>query len=68
MARYNNRRNQNVRRGNVAEELEPTIEYKRMIRDDEDLIIEEKTVYEIDSECYERVRRARLSSRKNELK
>lgn len=37
-------------------------------RNDDDLIIDDTSVYEIDSECYERLRRARLNARKNEIK
>ena len=35
-------------------------------KDDEDLIIEENTIYEIDRECYERLKR--LKKRKIQLK
>jgi CRISPR/Cas system CMR subunit Cmr4 (Cas7 group RAMP superfamily) len=65
MARYNNKRNninmgesQNVSNKNVV----PSIAKNK--RNDDDLIIDDKSVYEIDSECYERVRRARLNAKK----
>jgi|GEM_PF-4580851 len=33
-------------------------------KDDEDLIIDETSIYEIDRECYERNRRARMNQRR----
>ena len=65
MARYNNNRRNRMEQMNRVEEENKLPNYKKQIRNDYDLIIDDKSVYEIDSECYERARRARLSARKN---
>jgi len=70
MARYyNNRRNNfNISESqNVSPQSVGSNRVKNK-RNDDDLIIDDTSVYEIDSECYERLRRARLNSRKNEMR
>ncbi len=70
MARYynNKRKNFNIGEPQKASEqkMVPIVEKNK--RNDDDLIIDDKSVYEIDSECYERVRRARLNAKQNDLK
>lgn len=69
MARYYNRRNNMImgeQQNDINKNTSPNLVKNK--RNDDDLIIDDKSVYEIDSECYERVRRARLNAKQNELK
>lgn len=70
MARYYNSKrnifNMGEQQKASGQKVVPIIDKNK--RNDDDLIIDDKSVYEIDSECYERVRRARLNAKQNDLK
>lgn len=66
---YNNRsmRNEGLSSNNNDERLKPAkgLWDKGNLTKDDELIIEDNTIYEIDMECYERLLRKRKNIKKN---